>query len=147
MTCHQYGISALLPQTSSCRETSGGVSKCQLFCQAKNNSVNIFLSEEMFFIIKDTTVYFLNLSFSLSLYLLADMKQLTAFKLISQNRPGALLYLPEFISSGLSKPTKNIMFFNIILRVFVHSPVLYDNRIEKQIRVNVHYKTFWFQTV
>ena len=36
VTQHQYGISALVSQTSFCRKTSGGVSKCWLFCQAKN---------------------------------------------------------------------------------------------------------------
>ena len=35
---HQYGISALVPQTSFCRETSGGVTKCWLQSQANNNS-------------------------------------------------------------------------------------------------------------
>ena len=34
---HQYGISALVPQTSFCRETSGGVTKCWLQSQANNN--------------------------------------------------------------------------------------------------------------
>ena len=28
---HQYGISAVIPQMSFCRETSGGIMKCQLF--------------------------------------------------------------------------------------------------------------------
>ena len=31
---HQYGIFALVPQTSFCEETSGGVMKCWLFSQA-----------------------------------------------------------------------------------------------------------------
>ena len=34
VTRHQYGISALVSQTSFRRETSGGVSKCRLFSQA-----------------------------------------------------------------------------------------------------------------
>ena len=34
VTRHQYGISALVPQTSFCYETSGGVAKCCLFSQA-----------------------------------------------------------------------------------------------------------------
>ena len=35
VTCHQYGISALISQTSICRKTNGGVAKCwQLFSQA-----------------------------------------------------------------------------------------------------------------
>ena len=35
MTYHQYGISALVSQTSFGAETSGGIAKCQLFPQAK----------------------------------------------------------------------------------------------------------------
>ena len=31
---HQYEISALVPQMSICRETSGGIAKCRLFSQA-----------------------------------------------------------------------------------------------------------------
>ena len=34
LTRHQYGISALISQTSFRGETSGGVLKCQLFTQA-----------------------------------------------------------------------------------------------------------------
>ena len=34
VTRHQYGISALISQTLFRRETSGGVGKCRLFCQA-----------------------------------------------------------------------------------------------------------------
>ena len=34
VTRHQYGISALVSQTSFCRETSGGVARCRLFSQA-----------------------------------------------------------------------------------------------------------------
>ena len=34
LTGHQYGISALVSQTSLRGETSGGVAKCRLFCQA-----------------------------------------------------------------------------------------------------------------
>ena len=32
LTCHQYKIYALMPQTSFCRETSG---VCQIFCQVE----------------------------------------------------------------------------------------------------------------
>ena len=35
MMCHQYGISALVSQTSFRRETSGGVAKCRLFSQSR----------------------------------------------------------------------------------------------------------------
>ena len=35
VTCHQYGISALVSQISFCGETSGGIMKCQLFSQAE----------------------------------------------------------------------------------------------------------------
>ena len=34
VTCHQYGISALLSLTSFSGETSGSVAKCRLFSQA-----------------------------------------------------------------------------------------------------------------
>ena len=34
VTLHQYGISALVPQTSSRGETTGGIAKCRLFSQA-----------------------------------------------------------------------------------------------------------------
>ena len=34
VTRHHYGISALVPQTSLRVETSAGVAKCRLFCQA-----------------------------------------------------------------------------------------------------------------
>ena len=34
VTCHQYGISALVSQASFGRETSGSVAKCRLFSQA-----------------------------------------------------------------------------------------------------------------
>ena len=34
LTCHQYGISALVSQTSFCDETSDGVAKCHPFVQA-----------------------------------------------------------------------------------------------------------------
>ena len=34
VTCHQYGISALVSQTSFAGETSGSVAKCRLFSQA-----------------------------------------------------------------------------------------------------------------
>ena len=33
VTCHQYGISALVSQTSFRGETSGGIAKCRLFSQ------------------------------------------------------------------------------------------------------------------
>ena len=35
VTCHQYGISTLVPQTAFHLETSGGMAKWQLFTQAK----------------------------------------------------------------------------------------------------------------
>ena len=35
---HQYGISVLIFQMSSCKETSGSVAKCCLFSQASSNS-------------------------------------------------------------------------------------------------------------
>ena len=35
VTRHQYGISALVPQTSFGGKTNGGVAKCRLFSQAK----------------------------------------------------------------------------------------------------------------
>ena len=35
VTRHQYGISALVSQTSFRAETSGGIAKCRLFSQAK----------------------------------------------------------------------------------------------------------------
>ena len=35
VTCRQYGISAVVSQTSSRVETAGGVARCQLFFQAK----------------------------------------------------------------------------------------------------------------
>ena len=35
--CHQYGISALVSQTSFDRETSGSVAKCRLFSQVRWN--------------------------------------------------------------------------------------------------------------
>ena len=35
----QYGISELIPQTSFCVETNGGVAKCRLFTQANMNLV------------------------------------------------------------------------------------------------------------
>ena len=37
VTLHQYGISALVSQTSFRRETSEGVAKCRLFSQATLN--------------------------------------------------------------------------------------------------------------
>ena len=39
VTRHQYGISALIPQTTFSGETSGGVVKCRLFFQAKHQHV------------------------------------------------------------------------------------------------------------
>ena len=38
--CHQYGISALVSQTSFGGETSGSVAKCQLFSQANITSTH-----------------------------------------------------------------------------------------------------------
>ena len=31
VTCHEYGVSVLVPQTSLRQEASGGIAKCQLF--------------------------------------------------------------------------------------------------------------------
>ena len=45
VTRHQYGISALVSQTSFQGETSGGVAKCQLFSQA-----SLFLPVDVVFI-------------------------------------------------------------------------------------------------
>ena len=42
VTRHQYGISALVSQTSFGRETSGSVAKCRLFSQA-NEEVQILI--------------------------------------------------------------------------------------------------------
>ena len=39
VTRHQYGISALVSQTSFGGETSGSVAKCRLFSQAKEPTV------------------------------------------------------------------------------------------------------------
>ena len=39
VTCHQYGISAFVSQTSFRGETSVGVAKCRLFSQAMNCKV------------------------------------------------------------------------------------------------------------
>ena len=36
VTCHQFGISALVSQTSFGGETSGSVAKCRLFSQARS---------------------------------------------------------------------------------------------------------------
>ena len=36
MIRHQYGISAVIPWTSSAGETSGGIAKCRLFSQARD---------------------------------------------------------------------------------------------------------------
>ena len=45
VTRHQYGISALVAQTSFSGENSGSVAKCRLFSQAtKNLSENILKS-------------------------------------------------------------------------------------------------------
>ena len=48
VTCHPYGISALVSQTSFGGETSGGVAKCRLFSQATSvdaviSSLSVFL--------------------------------------------------------------------------------------------------------
>ena len=48
VTRHQYGISALVSQTSFGGETSGGVAKCRLFSQATSvdaviSSLSVFL--------------------------------------------------------------------------------------------------------
>ena len=42
MTVHQYGISALVSQTSFRRETVCGVMKCQLFSQATAEQASKF---------------------------------------------------------------------------------------------------------
>ena len=39
-TCHQYGISAVIPQTTFCWETSGDVTECWLFSQAKHSTLD-----------------------------------------------------------------------------------------------------------
>ena len=43
VTRHQYGISALVSQTSFGEETSGGVARCRLFSQAKKIAIHNFL--------------------------------------------------------------------------------------------------------
>ena len=43
---HQYGISALVAQTSFRRETSGGVAKYRLFSQATNKRTKKFFCKE-----------------------------------------------------------------------------------------------------
>ena len=40
MTPHQCGISAPVPQTSFYRQTSGGITKYQLFSHANNQELN-----------------------------------------------------------------------------------------------------------
>ena len=42
MTRHQYGISALVPQTSFRGETSDGLAKCSLFSHANNYFISFF---------------------------------------------------------------------------------------------------------
>ena len=37
--CHQYGISVLISQMSSCKETSGGVAEFCLFSQAAATAI------------------------------------------------------------------------------------------------------------
>ena len=44
VTRHQYGLSALFPQTSFRRETSGGIVKCWLFSQASNFSSLVYFT-------------------------------------------------------------------------------------------------------
>ena len=44
VTCHQYGISALVSQTSFRGETSGGVAKCRLFSQ----SISLFVTRNLY---------------------------------------------------------------------------------------------------
>ena len=44
VTRHQYGISALVSQTSFRGETSGGVAKCRLFAQATFSTSLLFRS-------------------------------------------------------------------------------------------------------
>ena len=43
---YQFGISALLSQTSLCAETSGGVAKCSLFSQVSALAAGIFENGE-----------------------------------------------------------------------------------------------------
>ena len=42
VTRHQYAISVLVSQMSSCRETVGGIAKCHLFSQAR-----VFLDSDL----------------------------------------------------------------------------------------------------
>ena len=50
VTRHQYGISALVSQTSFGGETSGCVTKCRLFSQAHSNTtLKVFLRTVFFF--------------------------------------------------------------------------------------------------
>ena len=46
VTIHQCGISPLVSQTSFCRETSGGVTKCWLQFQANNNWFHYKIASE-----------------------------------------------------------------------------------------------------
>ena len=57
VTCHQYGISALVSQTSFGEETSGSVAKCRLFSQAtppasSKNMHDLFL--QFFLVLKSS---------------------------------------------------------------------------------------------
>ena len=49
VTRHQYGISALVPQTSFGGETSGGIAKCRQFSQATTEIENLTKLGQWFF--------------------------------------------------------------------------------------------------
>ena len=51
MTCHPYGISALVSQMSFHGETSGGISKCWLFSHVRNNEDCIFLTSWFIYVL------------------------------------------------------------------------------------------------
>ena len=54
---HQYGISALITQTSFCEGSSGDLAKRRLFSQATNGIVAITLNSFLLPITKDVHVY------------------------------------------------------------------------------------------
>ena len=49
MTRHQYGISALVSQTSFGGKTSGGVARCRLFSQAISATIQVKATELQYF--------------------------------------------------------------------------------------------------
>ena len=51
MTCHPYGIFALVSQMSFHGETSGGISKCWLFSHVRNNEDCIFLTSWFIYVL------------------------------------------------------------------------------------------------